>query len=1247
MEKQEILDLIDRIKIEPSVLFWGQNYLSSLSGKNIFYERVAEELCDHKLLPIVNYSILWNEINNGDVLTDKDLQNMQNIVNEIPIQNWIRQILKMHWGMVMTSAVDTIMLHCVGSAFGINCVGYERKTFSRELVSKSLLHGCFIYGNIDDIDETLPRKYDKKTEILMKKQTSERISWIYDDILKDYGVLVIDGWNPETDWMKDLLQNATQMPEDSIYLFGAGSEIYKNDTIELLVEMGILHVEVQTFAQILAEIGYFAEEDGEEWEQNEDVRGKLVTIKAEKDPVYLNIPSSEISKLGHHITLLYDDIWKGKETERAEIKKQYAQFLTQTGKPIWSLYTPKYGFYFDRDVDEKLYSAVDREMKKTGTYNRNAIILEGNSNTGKTTALVNLAYKLMYKAPVLFISGNPEHNDYSEKIKNFIKNQILEKQSKGKWIENVVVIWDGNRDYDSASRCIQLQKKLLECNVIVVGSSYRTNQQKGKEYKDHAGNNHLLISAMLSKKETKKMLKVIENIDREMSAQLEYSIKKTKCDTKDAYLLYYFQKLARFEFSSEWRAVETVLKSRFHDEVKLNEDASDEALQKYKEEYIDRVEKEIVTRGAASEFQLVLRDFAKKNGFHMNEDLSGQPEKIKELFKLNKDIQILNKVLALAGEFSAELPLTLLLRIMGGNSSLLSKEKIFINKVLQSDSLLFSYRDDQGYMMVSFRHPSEAELYIRENLGDDPESIKNAEVKLLYEIIETCDWKEEAKSVLTLVRRFGPNSFGKYSEENTMNGHYNEYQEWWTRIAFHLREYANGNAEAALVYAHLIRSDFEFNKRTELLSEAESVLQDIIDAHDRIRKSQYCRLLGEICANLAVSLQEIKGDEAYTKFVQLKRYFADAVRNWVEKDSQSLYTTNALLDTWLNGVTNYINATVGAEYAMKDQTCRDAVADSLHYIDLLLDLSEDEFEQIGLLRKIDKIYKISGNGDLDAIASKLRKENNDTYLFLQARNCWVMEKSEEKEENDPIGVVCRNLYMLPDDADRFELFREKLSDLKESSRKAAEQVIVILEENRTLIERSKSARCMYMLFRAKWLVYTGYLPFEAKQRPELSREQWKEIAELCKKYILYEGLSSQRIKPAPLMIRMVYLWVYTDDKNEIYDLQNRLKSLLRHDWFFERIGLCRESTRLLRYFYVNLSRRPMDKRHNAFVCEEVNGEGKCSNLLRKAIHVPDSVLTVLLDGQKADQIYQIKKSVVIWFNSKGPQLGLPGSESEA
>lgn len=173
-----------------------------------------------------------------------------------------------------------------------------------------------------------------------------------------------------------------------------------------------------------------------------------------------------------------------------------------------------------------------------------------------------------------------------------------------------------------------------------------------------------------------------------------------------------------------------------------------------------------------------------------------------------------------------------------------SRVNLFLNDVLDNDSLIDYSRDDQGYPMVKFRHPSEAELYISKNFEADPQAAKQHEVDLLCGIIRACRWGEdESYDVISLIRCFGPNSFGKYSQNIQQRGKYDYFIDFWVQIANCLIKYSEGNPEAVLVYAHLMREKYSndvdrgISGSEDYLSLAARELRQAIEKHDQHNKA--------------------------------------------------------------------------------------------------------------------------------------------------------------------------------------------------------------------------------------------------------------------------------------------------------------------------------------------------------------------------------------------------------------------------
>ncbi len=1254
-------ELIQRIATEPSVLFLGQNYLGSMTGRNPFYDAVNKRLLKGELSSVIDYTNLWSHLNDGKPISAENVDSLLDVLlNDVPVQPWLRKILSMRWGMVVTSAVDAAMFHCVGRDFSLKPISLDQRSFNRRDISKNTINISLLYGSIADQDNLLTDCSDRSFRNISKK-VNDRIRWIYEDILSEYGVMVIDGWDPEKDWLKNLLQNAGEMPYESIYLFGATETVLENDDVKYLQEENILIPVQKTFAQFLSDIDYFDIDESYEEENEYREAGRVLTLSLEGQVVPINISYNALARLDSHIQVLYDDIWVGADTRGISLSQLYAQFQRQVEPPVWYLHTPKYGFYFERSFDRKLKGFVERELRKM-PYKRRHVIIEGNSNTGKTASLINLAYALRTSTPVIYIYGEPTQADWVEDLKEFIKTQFVDRQNAGKWISSVLVIWDANTDYNAPQRCGRLQNVLRETNAVVVGSTYPmswSDEDGRTEYRDNFGNYHIVARASLDNDEVTRMLASIKNVNPDLYDRVRSNGEKT-------HLLDNLQQIVRLEYLPEWKAVAEALQARFNQEVVVNEELSDQKLEKYRDDMAAKVDEEISKYGAASSWQLQLAQISQT----LFSDMGHIPEEKKKTLEkyqsMEKRIKLLNRILALCGEFSVELPLNVVLRILSDeDGKIYSDEKRFLFEIIGSDSLIRSSKTETGEVSVCFRHPVEAEMYVYNNFGEEIREIKENEIKLLKEIIHACRWGDDSEQipVLQLVRAFGPNSWGTPKRAKT-GRHYNEYQDWWNEIAEALITDAPDEPEVNLVYAFLIRNVCRKGKdnpnidELDLMTRARDVLRSAIEKHSRINTYQYCRLLGEMCANLVYSMK-IGNDDKRSLFSQLKEYFARAVTNWNDNNSQNLFTRNDLLDIWLNGVENYFSLLPNDSDPMNDPKYAEIIADSIYYIEHLFDISEEDFDKSTLLGKVDNIYRYVNIDILNQYEHKLEESNNDSALYLKAWRCWKYDGVNEELKNSSdryIRYIANNLYMLPDDFERRDEYKKELDQLLLYARHAAKEVITVLEEKRRLINKSNSTRCLQMLIRAKWLFYTGHLPMTNKQTPVLTVEQWSEIAELCEECIQYADRKNEQLDMSIVMLRMIYIWCFTRNKDEFEQLRERQGLLRGNEWYFEKVCICNPGTAEPKQFIINLEKNHNSNKNEyiATIAESIDANkrgGKRDEIEsvivgsnKKVLHVPVRVKEILLNGRKGQDLFKVDQPVVVWFNAKGPQIGLPGTK---
>ena len=1256
MAHYDMEKLIDRINTEPSVLFLGQNYLSSLSGKNPFFELIRDNFLKDKSKQIENYQDMWELVNNGKPLNDTIFRETFNLIkSHISSQMWLRKILNMKWGMIYTSAIDSCLVNCVGTDFTFNPVRKDSRIFKREYLNKRELHGIQLYGSVDNSEDYPPYTCDRHTLNRLKRESiAGKIDWIYKEVLSNYGLLIIDGWKPEADWLDYLLDPADRMPlpEDSIFLFGVDPGEAQNSTITELADEGILTVYPQTFAQALQEIGFFEEEKEDYWGNATSVfnSGKTITIRR-KDGSYsfISIPVEAVDKLDEQITLLDDDVGARVPTIDADMRSEYfARYLQQSGIPNWPLCGEKAGFHFEREIDSDLLKRIDTQINEKSSK-RNVIIVDGFSNSGKSSSLTYLALRLKsaHKYPVFYVSGKPTQTqkDFEEKLKDFIKLHFLNSEAA---IDNIVVIWDGNRDYVSLQDYKRLARVLSECNVLVIGTLYRTDGDYGTNEKQlNRGVTYIHLEAKLSEREEKNLQELLEGIDGSLLER--YSSIRSYSNEKNMFGILY--RICMYRYSQEWISVRDTLKNRFYREVDYAEDQSKEGLLDFsRKQEEEEVHEKIVQLGIGAAWQLQLIEYKKRLKASENEEInvtSEIDERLPKLEKAEKDIKKINELLALAGQFGVKLPVTLLLRIINHEGALLNQESAFLTDVMQKDSLIEYKIDNKGYSYVRFRQADEAQQYIIKNFGHEEKESKEKEVDLLCTLIEHCRWDtEEAYDLISLIRCFGTNSTGKIGS-NTEWGKHSAYIDFLPKIADRLMEYAGSNPAAILVYAHFLRDKYDYDCKRGLdvnrdyLVNAQEVLRNAIQSP--ASDQQYNRLVIEICSNLNVSMhwsrERFKEPFDRDVFRRFKRFFKDAIATWKE---DSHFTKNKLLDIWLNGVINFRESFTSDEMAIEDKEFSQAAAESLYYIGQLYNVSE-ESDSSKLMSKIDDVFRWVSSDKMDEISNKLESIKNDSYLYMRAWRCWISDVQDE-ESNRPIKKLGRNLYSLPDDIDSWQEISGSITELRQEARKAAKAAIEILEKGFDLIEESKSIRCMDMLIKSKWICYTGHMPLEEKQLPILTIEQWQELNTLCAKDIDYCNGKEVNPMPSVLFIRAIYQWVYGNNIREAKDLFRKTDSLLRPGrWFIERIGLCRTGSSEQREFYVDIVRT--SEGFAARISKELGDDPYSRPIGNERINLPKNknVVAYLLGTQEAYAKKGITKPVVIWFNAAGPTLGIPSS----
>lgn len=1162
MNNDDFLELIQSISSNPSVLFLGQNYLTY--GSEHYFDDLAKQLD----LPdnVRSFAEIWTCCNDKKRLTDLRTA-MDNVSDHYGTRSWFRSVMCMRWNIVYTSSPDIrSMRRDLGSNFSAEFINKTNDKFTREYTSKNTVHLLPLF--LDENDE-MPNSVIELAKT--RNNSSSQIHWIYDDIISKYGFLVVDGL-ADDDWVNalDLIKNIDSVSPGCVYFFGMTPDrltklCSKTDSnqavlIREYINQGYIITVEKSLPDMLEESGWF-DNDDDDVDIVTDRRSVAVTFPQKRNDRFL-IPIKKIRELSMMgITVLYDDLVQTRMFSELPLKEQFLKFLTNE-KTDWNRYSTtvsagkkEISFYVPRQFDDKLMELVNRQLKRA-VYKRNVVFVKGISNSGKTAALINLAKRIcngeICDKPVLviYIHGNPDIKDrkgnWKTALSDFIKKTVNPSKTKnGDRIKETIIIWDNNSAGDTKRDYYDLKNSLNDVNVLIVGSLYTLYSD------DSDTKSTITISAELNSQESKSLNRLLNMIDPVWGKS--FSAHSSKVNTSG--MQYLFDLLNRFavaQQSSDWLDVSSSLRFRLQGETNQTEQTSGSALANTDDDfslYLKSID-DIQRLGIAPAFQLDVEKNAESSEIMQN--------------ALN-DIKKINLILATAGEFNCNLPLTLLLKIIRKDKTYKNQFR-FITNVLKNDTLI-SYEDDTEYgdVVVSFRHTSEADAYLRNNFANEKERIVE-EVNALISVINACDWSEnsdESKSVVRMVRSFGPNSYGKYGEKPS-RGNYYRYADFWNVIIDTISGIGetSRNSEAVLIVSHFTReiikkaaTDNKLEDANQAISQLECAEDSLHYAIDRLKdyagnERKLIRLYGEICSNLTARMK-LKPELSDELFRDVRLCFPKALKQLksiISRNQNCAAQAISLLDIWLNAYQNQ-DAKLKEEYL--DLT--------LEYIDMLLSKYDNKEslpnsysghnDMTSLVKKIEDVYQEARKTDFSRIAGM----DNDCYIFIQCRKFALdaMERYREKLETYQIASTRVFYFYEKSDMDFPDNDNNQLySEIKDELKHTADKIITLLEKEQAKIEKTKSYRCEYLLLKAKWLSYNGSMLLEEKQCPKMTKEQWKEIFGICERCRQYSIAREEESDIAVNFLMAVYQWCFMEKSDYHFS------GVKYYNMNVELIGLC-------------------------------------------------------------------------------------------
>ena len=1290
MELEQFSELYQRIRTEPSILLLGQGYLCLENGVDPIWLELTKEYADSGLSPKkVDYPDLWNATVKQENDARRLLAKIHTAADLIEPQPNLRVMLDLHWSLLYTSAIDKGLMSAAGEGFGINDEPSREREANRRFMNKSRRY-CV---NICDSDDGLILLDTKVKKHRFERSIAQKLDWISNTYLRDYGVLVIDGYDPEHDWLTDelLFGEMDGMPYKSIYWFSAPQEL-PNFAQELETQ-GVLTVDEKSFIshlhQHMPELFETEEEDDQDLDSHMDptlYTSLTLHSKYHRDRT-IYIPRAKISEInGSSLCLLDDEILADRPVKFDDRALAFAQFLTQKNLPSWDLFRSephKPGFYFAREQDSKLLTAVQNQLAIQDGSHRRPLLLEGPSNSGKTAMLANLALKLaaQRKYPVLFLHGDLLPGAEA-RLQKFLKDWFMQEAAfGGERVERVLIVWDGNSVQNDWRRYYNLQKQLFTSNVLVVGSCYTTDRQN---------TNSIRLPQELDHHEMQRLKNVIKSLGGEFYERFNAIQNSTtrpigmQCGQNS--LLYILQTLFRYEFDEEYREVSHLLKLQFGQERIFAENRAADSLQQYVEEF-NRTVDAVAQHGSAASYQMKLQLYLKKHFPEAAEKhLEAQnslPENERRHIRMQEAIQRMNRALALAGEFGVLLPSSLLLHLLkdedGKSYVCYGQDTAKLFEVLQNDSLIEEVNISTNYFgdeqFYRFRNSLEAENYIclLDNLpiGESSPQRLEREYKILMELMESADGDEDLIAIIELIRQFGPNGHGKLSEQSRsiMPGNYHCYQNYWELIAERLIELFGDDPEAVLVYAHLMREANNLQEKAhpeayttefnDLYGAVRVRLENAIQKLEQsgeLRSPRWCRLNIERCANLQQSMRHGNFNFVnYQSIVEtIQRVFS--VKKNIKGTEQSRgyeFSSNYMLDILLNAFISYIqdfNCRLGCtepQKCMENQEFRDQLVARIQDIDKMPSLDDmiQESNSANSLSKIAKVYDYLNTSESlrDKLENSFQNRNNDTYIYMQARCLWQDSFVPFSGTLKPKEMLKRDRYLLLCNHD---IPYMELGDLTEiitnTALKDAQKVITYLQSKISQIKAAHSERCLMMLIRAQWLQLSHNSMLAQKQRIPFTKSEWNELINLCRTFVSFHEIMNQESFPPAYFLLGINEWIYGDPAKAKEFFRTAQSDIYGDYATIERMILCKWGSREERTFKVRIKRND-NGRWTATVIQETTSDADNQDWIigRYNVAVPKNLREYILrDAPLYVKEFNPRTEFTIRFNLSGPQLGL-------
>lgn len=696
--ESSLIALFEKMKRGPAVILLGQQTLSWELGHDPFLEEVIRKFAQSG--STANYDSLL-DLRIGDN-TESILAWMYDRSSRFSPPASIEAMASYPWNAAYTTMVDTIALSGFRSPSWREVLPIaEESHIPDDPRNRHRLHLHFLFGCVTQTEAGRPPL--TRLEMPRRRRAAAEMLGRLPEVLTPFGVLVIDGYDPATDWLRpdELYAVLASLAPGQAHIFRCPTNLEDNEYLSALVKTGQLvpHADAAG-ASIAAAVqgGLLAPES---FAEDEGAR----RIRIGNQPV--SISTKQWNDWSRTLLILDESILLSPPPiSKEKLYSEFREFLAESSiRARWTAFHRK--FAFSRSYETLLSNLVSRLLLKKDQSNA-PVLLQGQTGTGKTVALAHLAFNVCQQSqiPVAFIDRKPRRPSYAD-IDSFAH-----------WNEEhgasmTLLVWDGMvepQEYFEMLGYLNGRGR----KVVIVGSTYKRDMPKIRE------SNVIEAPSTLAHDEVGALSDFLSRVD----PNLVNWVSNLKQEEDPTFFVALYRILP---------PTRTMLRHGVMSEL-------DKAAQDI------QLKAERTTIGSESALAGALRRAGIANGkqtLFSGETIHFAGEKLAESDELMALVMV-------PGRFGLRVPIELLFRAARKRYS------IEMIDVLNQD--IFRWSDDEaGNVFIGPRHPLEAQIFVQRRLATAVTEVAFAEKLCLAFQSRPGASDHELEFVLQLIRCIGPN----------------------------------------------------------------------------------------------------------------------------------------------------------------------------------------------------------------------------------------------------------------------------------------------------------------------------------------------------------------------------------------------------------------------------------------------------------------------------------------------------------